>query len=128
MDSKEHAAEERGTGEGVRRVSAEQTAAEDQARPEAGAKTSSEAEGRSQAEKNAMERSEAEGRPQSWADAAARAAALRAERSKDLRAAKARLQKQPVRAINEDDDGYDPYSDLHDKRVNEPLFQRDPWQ
>ncbi len=33
----------------------------------------------------------------------------------------------PVRAINEDDDGYDPYSDLHDRAIPEPLFEEDPW-
>ena len=32
-----------------------------------------------------------------------------------------------VRAIGEDDDGYDPYTDLHDQRRAEPLFERDPW-
>jgi hypothetical protein len=30
-----------------------------------------------------------------------------------------------VRAENEDDDGYDPYSDRPAKA--EPLFERDPW-
>lgn len=30
-----------------------------------------------------------------------------------------------VRAENEDDDGYDPYSDR--RPVSEPLFERDPW-
>ena len=30
-----------------------------------------------------------------------------------------------VRAENEDDDGYDPYSDR--RPANEPLFERDPW-
>ena len=35
---------------------------------------------------------------------------------------------QPIRAINEDDDGYDPYSDLHDAPQREPLFERDPWR
>lgn len=30
-----------------------------------------------------------------------------------------------VRAENEDDDGYDPYSDR--RPINEPLFERDPW-
>ena len=30
-----------------------------------------------------------------------------------------------VRAENEDDDGYDPYSDRRPAR--EPLFERDPW-
>lgn len=29
------------------------------------------------------------------------------------------------RAENEDDDGYDPYSDCMPER--EPLFERDPW-
>lgn len=54
-----------------------------------------------------------------WAQAAKRAAALRGKRTKG--------KTQPVRSINEDDDGYDPYSDFHDKRVEEPFFQRDPW-
>lgn len=30
-----------------------------------------------------------------------------------------------VRAENEDDDGYDPYSDR--RPAKEPLFQQDPW-
>lgn len=30
-----------------------------------------------------------------------------------------------VRAENEDDDGYDPYSDR--RPSSEPLFERDPW-
>lgn len=30
-----------------------------------------------------------------------------------------------VRAENEDDDGYDPYSDR--RPVREPLFEPDPW-
>ena len=30
-----------------------------------------------------------------------------------------------IRAENEDDDGYDPYSDRRPER--EPLFARDPW-
>ena len=29
-----------------------------------------------------------------------------------------------IRAENEDDDGYDPYSD---RRETNPLFERDPW-
>ena len=32
---------------------------------------------------------------------------------------------QPVRAINEDDDGYDPYSDYKEKPQ---MFEKDPWQ
>lgn len=35
--------------------------------------------------------------------------------------------KAPVRAIGEDDDGYDPYTDWHDRSTPEPLFERDPW-
>lgn len=44
---------------------------------------------------------------------------------------KARAQARPsqeaafYRAANEDDDGYDPYSDRPAPR--EPLFERDPW-
>ena len=30
-----------------------------------------------------------------------------------------------IRAENEDDDGYDPYSDR--RPLAEPLFERDPW-
>lgn len=32
---------------------------------------------------------------------------------------------QPVRAINEDDDGYDPYSDLKEQLT---FFEKDPWR
>lgn len=31
-----------------------------------------------------------------------------------------------IRAENEDDDGYDPYSDRHPER--EPMFEADPWR
>lgn len=31
-----------------------------------------------------------------------------------------------IRAENEDDDGYDPYSDR--RPVSEPLFEEDPWR
>ena len=31
-----------------------------------------------------------------------------------------------IRAENEDDDGYDPYSDRHPER--EPMFEGDPWR
>ncbi len=34
-------------------------------------------------------------------------------------------QTQPVRAINEDDDGYDPYSDY---RETPQMFEKDPWR
>lgn len=36
--------------------------------------------------------------------------------------------RQPARAENEDDDGYDPFSDYHDRRDEPPLFEIDPWQ
>lgn len=36
--------------------------------------------------------------------------------------------KSPVRRENEDDDGYDPFSDYMDQHVPEPLFERDPWK
>lgn len=62
-----------------------------------------------------------EERRQRWAEAAKRAAALRGKRATGAGG------RQPVRSINEDDDGYDPYSDFHDKRVEEPFFQKDPW-
>lgn len=35
------------------------------------------------------------------------------------------LRSEFLRAPNEDDDGYDPYSDRPARR--EPLFERDPW-
>ena len=34
------------------------------------------------------------------------------------------LNREFLRAENEDDDGYDPYSD---RREHTPLFERDPW-
>ncbi len=34
-------------------------------------------------------------------------------------------QREFIRAENEDDDGYDPYSDR--RPTPEPLFERDPW-
>lgn len=36
-----------------------------------------------------------------------------------------RLDSEFIRAENEDDDGYDPYSDR--RPAKEPLFERDPW-
>ena len=55
------------------------------------------------------------------AAAAARAKAIREAHAKRIQ------NTQPVRAINEDDDGYDPYSDFHDRRTDSPLFERNPW-
>ena len=34
---------------------------------------------------------------------------------------------QKVRARNEDDDGYDPYSDYHDQGSSELQVEEDPW-
>ena len=45
--------------------------------------------------------------------------------SKQHLKSKAMLSDPCIRAENEDDDGYDPYSDRHP--VAEPLFERDPW-
>lgn len=33
-----------------------------------------------------------------------------------------------LRAENEDDDGYDPYSDYHDGNAAAPTFEADPWR
>ena len=33
-----------------------------------------------------------------------------------------------LRAENEDDDGYDPYSDFHDGTAGAPSFEADPWR
>ena len=52
-------------------------------------------------------------------------------RQADVEKAKQKPQPQPrpaspfARAENEDDDGYDPYSDRPARK--EPLFERDPW-
>ncbi len=40
-------------------------------------------------------------------------------------AEKSAYEREFIRAENEDDDGYDPYSDRRPTR--EPLFERDPW-
>lgn len=56
------------------------------------------------------------------------------EKKTDVRDASAAERREPanatpadpcVRAENEDDDGYDPYSDR--KPAPEPMFERDPW-
>lgn len=70
-------------------------------------------------EKREAQNEEAQAQAQRWAEAAKRAAALRGKRTAG--------NGQPVRSINEDDDGYDPYSDFHDRRTEEPFFQKDPW-
>ena len=63
--------------------------------------------------------------------AAAKAATHKAATHKDAAHKDADSKKAQVvdpefaRAENEDDDGYDPYSDR--RPVSEPLFERDPW-
>lgn len=47
------------------------------------------------------------------------------EDDKNKQTAEDELKKEFLRAENEDDDGYDPYSDR--RPVTEPLFERDPW-
>ena len=59
-------------------------------------------------------------------DARVAAAAARAKAIREART-KRNLNPQPVRAINEDDDGYDPYSDFHDRNAGDPFFERNPW-
>lgn len=54
------------------------------------------------------------------------AAAATAATHKDADSKKAQVvDPEFARAENEDDDGYDPYSDR--RPVSEPLFERDPW-
>ena len=55
--------------------------------------------------------------------AARQLAGKRAPRARD--AEKSAYERAYLRAENEDDDGYDPYSDRRPEP--EPLFERDPW-
>lgn len=58
--------------------------------------------------------------------AAAATATAKATAHKDADSKKAQVvDPEFARAENEDDDGYDPYSDR--RPVSEPLFERDPW-
>ena len=59
--------------------------------------------------------------PQVTAKVAAQAAARKDGDSKKTQV----IDPEFARAENEDDDGYDPYSDR--RPVSEPLFERDPW-
>ena len=57
---------------------------------------------------------------------AAATATAKAATHKDTDSKKAQVvDPEFARAENEDDDGYDPYSDR--RPVSEPLFERDPW-
>ena len=53
------------------------------------------------------------------------AGAVSGSRDAEKAAIKDEVNREFLRAENEDDDGYDPYSDR--RSVSEPLFQRDPW-
>ncbi len=58
--------------------------------------------------------------------ATAKAATHKDAARKDVDSKKAQVvDPEFARAENEDDDGYDPYSDR--RPVSEPLFERDPW-
>lgn len=60
------------------------------------------------------------------ATATAKAATHKAAAHKDADSKKTQVvDPEFARAENEDDDGYDPYSDR--RPVSEPLFERDPW-
>ena len=64
--------------------------------------------------------------PQVTARKAAATATAKAATHKDTDSKKAQVvDPEFARAENEDDDGYDPYSDR--RPVSEPLFERDPW-
>ena len=74
---------------------------------------------------NAEAQAAAKAAPQVTGPAASQAASQVAAR-KDADFKKAQVvDPEFARAENEDDDGYDPYSDR--RPVSEPLFERDPW-
>lgn len=64
--------------------------------------------------------------PKAEAQAASEVATHKDAAHKDADSKKAQVvDPEFARAENEDDDGYDPYSDR--RPVSEPLFERDPW-
>ena len=69
-------------------------------------------------EVNRAEKSEARAAAQAATQVAARKDAARKDAAQVV-------DPEFARAENEDDDGYDPYSDR--RLVSEPLFERDPW-
>ena len=67
-----------------------------------------------------------EAKAQAAAEVTAQVTARKDAARKDADSKKAQVvDPEFARAENEDDDGYDPYSDRHP--VSEPLFERDPW-
>ena len=72
------------------------------------------------------EKPEAQAAAQAAAREDATTAATQVTARKDADSKKAQVvDPEFARAENEDDDGYDPYSDR--RPVSEPLFERDPW-
>ena len=77
-------------------------------------------------EANRAEKPEAQAAAQAAAREDATTAATQVTARKDADSKKAQVvDPEFARAENEDDDGYDPYSDR--RPVSEPLFERDPW-
>ena len=75
---------------------------------------------------NRAEKPEARVATQVATQVTAQLAAHKAATHKDTDSKKAQVvDPEFARAENEDDDGYDPYSDR--RPVSEPLFERDPW-
>ena len=79
-----------------------------------------------QAAATAVSQVAAQVKPQGATQVAAPGAAAHVAVRKDSDSKKAQVvDPEFARAENEDDDGYDPYSDR--RPVSEPLFERDPW-
>ena len=79
-----------------------------------------------QAAVTAAPRGAAQVKPQGAAQGAAAQVTAKVAVRKDVDSKKAQVvDLEFARAENEDDDGYDPYSDR--RPVSEPLFERDPW-
>ena len=79
-----------------------------------------------QAAATAVSQVAAQVKPQGAAQGAAAQVTAKVAVRKDVDSKKAQVvDPEFARAENEDDDGYDPYSDR--RPVSEPLFERDPW-
>ena len=77
-------------------------------------------------ESKRAEKPEAQAAATAVSQVAAQGAAAQVTVHKDADSKKAQVvDPEFARAENEDDDGYDPYSDR--RPVSEPLFERDPW-
>ena len=77
-------------------------------------------------EANRVEKPEAQAAAQVATQVKPQGAARKDAAHKDVDSKKTQVvDPEYARAENEDDDGYDPYSDR--RPVSEPLFERDPW-